>query len=246
LLARFASIAASTASRDHDAAFGEDVPLAERHAMQVGNAVTSMLNKCRRYGACLACTLNPCICSQMPPLALSHRLWVVTHCKEVLRTTATGKLLLLAHPRATLLVSGLPAHDEELEQLCRQPTTAVLYPSPDALTPAALLERVARIPATASPASGASGSSASEQQPSSTGRVPPSPCLDIVLLDGTWNQVRQIFRTLPDAVPKVVISPKAGSERSVFGTAVRKQGKAREEAGRISTIEAYAQQRRST
>jgi len=116
----------------------------------------------------------------------------------------------------------------------------------DALTPAALLERVARIPATASPASGASGSSASEQQPSSTGRVPPSPCLDIVLLDGTWNQVRQIFRTLPDAVPKVVISPKAGSERSVFGTAVRKQGKAREEAGRISTIEAYAQQRRST
>jgi DTW domain-containing protein YfiP len=182
----------------------------------------------------------------MPPLALSHRLWVVTHCKEVLRTTATGKLLLLAHPRATLLVSGLPAHDEELEQLCRQPTTAVLYPSPDALTPAALLERVARIPATASPASGASGSSASEQQPSSTGRVPPSPCLDIVLLDGTWNQVRQIFRTLPDAVPKVVISPKAGSERSVFGTAVRKQGKAREEAGRISTIEAYAQQRRST
>ena len=72
LLARFASIAASTASRDHDAAFGEDVPLAERHAMQVGNAVTSMLNKCRRYGACLACTLNPCICSQMPPLALSH------------------------------------------------------------------------------------------------------------------------------------------------------------------------------
>ena len=246
LLARFASIAASTASRDHDAAFGEDVPLAERHAMQVGNAVTSMLNKCRRYGACLACTLNPCICNQMPPLGLSHRLWVVTHCKEVLRTTATGKLLLLAHPRATLLVSGLPAHDEELEHLCRQPTTAVLYPSPDALTPAALLERVARIPATASPASGVSGSSASEQQPSSKGRFPPSPCLDIVLLDGTWNQVRQIFRTIPEAVPKVVISPKAGSERSVFGTAVRKQGKAREEAGRISTIEAYAQQRRST
>jgi hypothetical protein len=72
LLARIASIAASTASRDHDAAFGEDVPLAERHAMQVGDAVTSMLNKCRRHGACLTCTLNPCICSQMPPLALSH------------------------------------------------------------------------------------------------------------------------------------------------------------------------------
>ena len=56
------------------------------------------MHKCVAHGACLACTLNPCVCARLPPLKLSHRLWVVMHPKEALRTTATGKLLLLAHP----------------------------------------------------------------------------------------------------------------------------------------------------
>lgn len=241
LLAQLVAIEASASRKEYEEAYGLDVPFAARHALQVENTLSSMVLKCHRVGACLACTLNPCICSQLPPLALSHRLWVVTHCKEVLRTTATGKLLLLAHPRATLLVSGWPAHDEELARVCSRPTAAVLFPSADAITPAALLERIAKLsPAAQQEESAATPAAAGAVVSPAISQLAPQPVLDILLLDGTWNQARQMFRTLPESVTKVVITPGVGSERSVFGTAVRKQGKQREEAGRISTLEAYA------
>lgn len=39
------------------------------------------------------------------------------HANEALRTTNSGKLLLLAHPDAALLVAGIPAHDAILSEL---------------------------------------------------------------------------------------------------------------------------------
>lgn len=244
LLARLEHIASTISKHDLAAFHDDDVPTRERHALHVENVFSTMLEKCSRMNACLACTLNPCICHQLSPLPLSHRLWVLTHCKEVLRTTATGKLLLLAHPRATLLVSGLPAHEAELAEVCSRSTAAVLFPSPDAVAPGVLLERLVAADLSSSACDEASNgmygrdTSPSMERNRFDHRIE-SPVLDIILLDGTWNQARQLYRSLPTSLTKVVITPSRGNERSIFGTAVRKQGKQREEAGRVSTFEAY-------
>ena len=47
--------------------------------------------------------------------------WLVMHPNEALRTTNSGKLLLLAHPDATLLIGGIPAHEAILHELVRRP-----------------------------------------------------------------------------------------------------------------------------
>ena len=255
LLCRLEHLASS--ARLHETSeFGAIADHTQREALQVENSVASMVSKCRRMGACLACTLNPCMCSRLPPLPLSHRLHVVTHCKEVLRTTATGKLLLLAHPDATLFVSGLPEHDAELARVCRRPSAVVLYPAENALAPEDLLARAARLEPGADARRAEEWGGADARVPVQGGgdgaddatsegrcvdnleRSAAAP-LDIILLDGTWNQARMMGRSLPGSVPRVAIS--CAEQRSVFGCLVRKQGKQREEAGRISTVEAYAQ-----
>ena len=199
----------------------------ERVRLQVETAVSGMARKCRQQNACLACCMSPCACCNFPPLpGLSHRLWVVQHCKEVMRTTATGKLLLLAHPNSTLLVGGVPDHDAELARVCRRSSAVVLYPSPDALSPpealhAAVNHRTDR---------GNDGAV--------YGDVTVDGSLDILVLDGTWSQARNLFRLLPPDVRKVAVDCTA--LRSSFGTRVRRQGAEREAAGRVSTLEAYA------
>ena len=48
------------------------------------------------------------------------------HPNEALRTTNSGKLLLLAHPDATLLIGGLPAHEAILRELVRSGVSAAI------------------------------------------------------------------------------------------------------------------------
>ena len=221
------ALARDASEHEPDFSFGCVPTSGERHALQVQNMVLKMVRKCERMDACLLCTLNPCICSQLPPLALSHRVWMLTHCKEVLRTTATGKLLLLAHPRAELLVSGLPAHEAKLAEVVRRPSAVVLFPADDAISPRRLLDRVAREGAAKAAGGGGAPSRGRDLE------------LDIILLDGTWNQARQMNRTIPSDVPRVALP--STHQRSLFGVRVRKQGAEREALGRSSTVEAFAQ-----
>ena len=60
----------------HERSVLEGMAASDRRTMQVENMVATMVGKCRKMGACLACTLNPCVCSHFRPLRLSHRLWV--------------------------------------------------------------------------------------------------------------------------------------------------------------------------
>jgi len=218
------------------------------HTAYVRRSLQSAFAKCDRVGACLACTINPCICSQLPPLRIGRhdRIVLLLHCKEFLRTTNSGKLLLLAHPHATLLVPGLPEHDDELARICARPTACVLYPSPDAVPIARFRERFAhneqppdqKTGGSASPPPAAERPSRGGGETTADGAVAPGKRLDVIVLDGTWGQARHMGRRLPSSLPRVSISFEGVS---LFGTAVRRQSLARQEAGRVSTVEAYAQ-----
>ena len=51
----------------------EAAPPEERFRLLASKQLDCRLRKCRRVGACLACTLRPCLCPQLPPLRLGHR-----------------------------------------------------------------------------------------------------------------------------------------------------------------------------
>ena len=191
----------------------------ERFHLLASKQLGCRLEKVRRIGACLACTLRPCLCQQLPPLRLRHRLWLLMHANEALRTTNSGKLLLLAHPDATLLVRGIREHDRRLAELVQRPSAVVLYPDDNALTPAECLARAQRADV------GEGGG-----------------VLDLIIIDGTWSQARMLARQLPSTVPRVALDLTAlGTEsRSLFGSSVRTQSAEREASGRVCTLEAYA------
>ena len=51
----------------------EAAPPEERFRLLASKQIDCRFRKCRRVGACLACTLRPCLCPQLPPLRLGHR-----------------------------------------------------------------------------------------------------------------------------------------------------------------------------
>ena len=48
-------------------------PPEERFRLLASKQLDCRFRKCRCVGACLACTLRPCICPQLPPLRLGHK-----------------------------------------------------------------------------------------------------------------------------------------------------------------------------
>jgi len=213
LLRRFAELRAQLPEEDHTLEAIKAAAPATRYQMTAERHVRAQLQRCDRLGLCLACGLSPCRCSAFAPLPLrGHRLWLVLHSNELLKSSNTGKLLLLAHPDAHLLVAGLPSDDEQLERLLRAPNTAVLYPAADALSPAQLRARRA----------------------ADNGGAP----LDILLLDGTWSETRSLARRLPPETTTVALAGDATSKPSRF-SCVRRRSVEQEESGRTSTLEAY-------
>ena len=208
-------------SRDRTSEEIEAAAPSERFRLLASKQLDCRFAKCRRVGACLACTLRPCLCPELPPLRLRHRLWVVMHANEALRTTNSGKLLLLAHPCATLLVYGIPAHDEQLRQLVTRPTAVLLYPAEHALTPAQCAARAADGGGGGGGGGGGAGGS-----------------LDLIVVDGTWQQAKVLARQVPSSVPRVALA--AAPSRSLFGSSVRVQSAEREAQGRVCTVEAVA------
>mmetsp|Transcript_19927 Transcript_19927/g.42408 ORF Transcript_19927/g.42408 Transcript_19927/m.42408 type:complete len:335 (+) Transcript_19927:189-1193(+) len=187
---------------------------AEEHSVQRWFIIEQLLSayaKCERVHACLACTLSPCLCASIRalPIGRHHRLLLLLHPKEFLRTTNSGKLLLLAHPRASFLVPGLPSHDARLASICARRGACVLYPTEHALPLAAFCERAAA-----------------------------DAPLHLIIPDGTWQQARRMCRQLPPSLPRVRVSDVGAS---LFGRTLRWQSREREECGRVSTVEAYAQ-----
>lgn len=226
------------ASYPDRAALLKATPEEDRLQVIAALSLAGRLAKCRQAGACLACTLKPCACDLLPCLPhLPHRLHLYIHHKEAFKTTNTGKLLLLAHPRAQLLVSGVASHERRLEGVMKRPSACVLYPDDDAKTLSEMQHRVspAAEPAGADRRNPNEGSGCGRGSDGGEGGT-----LDIIILDGTWGQTRWLAQRVPPSVPRLTFESDGAALPTVFGRSLRTAGKSREEAQRISTVEAYA------
>ena len=133
------------------------------------------------------------------------------HFPEFGRQTNTGKILTTCCPHSQMYVSGLPDQVEAMfARLRANPTTSlILFPSPDSITVEQFLSRFAPKKASTAPATEKGKDKEAEGAEKGPGalRVTDFPPLNIVVIDGTWNQAKHLVYTIPPEVPRVRISP---------------------------------------
>ena len=89
-------------------------PPAERFGLLASKQLDCRFAKCRRVGACLACTLRPCLCPQLPPLRLGHKR--ERSRLEHPRSRVTLRRAALPHPPAEHHRSGCVPHENEADE----------------------------------------------------------------------------------------------------------------------------------
>ncbi|KAG8467438.1 hypothetical protein KFE25_000754 [Diacronema lutheri] len=245
---------ALAAAADRDAVDIKSVPQHERNELLVKLTVGLRIAPAFERARCRYCFHSRCICSLMArPRALRHRIWVWIHNADLFRASNSGKLVASTCPSARLAVAGIPSTEAALLQLLAQkrPTTCVLFPAKHARTTAEYVQwlasgaqngpcdetqceaapRRAMLPPAADCRAGGAMSTCARAQ---SGVLPPP--LDIVVIDGTWTQVRGIVRRLPADLNFVRVN--LGCTPSLFSA--RHQGLQREQLGFTSTLEACA------
>jgi len=167
---------------------------------------------------------NYCVCSQMPALQFrtGAGFLVYMHPRDWYNAGDDAKIFLNAAPASTeLFIFGRPGDDERLRAALAEagPAALLLFPDERALTVAAYLERCR-------------GDVPGELRSGSAGSSTFAPA--IVVMDGTWNNVKQMVkhfsRNIGPEVPHVRLEP---TELSVYArTQTRSDG--------ISSVEAVA------
>lgn len=201
----------------------ELLPAAEREELRVKLNLGVRAAQLMQRSRCGYCFHPKCICELVSrPRALRHRLWVWIHHSDLFRASNSGKLLALSCPDARLAVAGLPATEAELLGLLaeRRATTCVVYPAKDSRSTREYVEWLRAQPGAPGGATGGAG----------------PPALDIVVIDGTWTQVKSTVRRLPAQLHFVRVN--LACAPSLFSA--RHQGRERQELGFTSTLEACA------
>ena len=171
------------------------------------------------HDLCALCFV-PCADSNANP---SSRCFVVT--SEFGRQTNTGKILNICCPHSTMYVSGI--QEEEATMIARlranPETSFVLFPSTDSISLEQFLSRFDKRPKvvetqdkggkgketeTSGEAAGLEEGTTKALSLLSVSDIPP---LNIVIIDGTWNQAKHLVYNIPADIPRVHINPTSPS-----------------------------------
>jgi DTW domain-containing protein YfiP len=163
------------------------IPEKDREMVGIARHLHKRLRVLEKNHTCRRCWLEEqyCICHSLQPIQLPsyiHRIFLLTHFKEIGMSIDTMKIILCAFPDACrLVVAGLPQQATMTEMLSalNSPSTLLLYPYENAKTFATILQEDPTFSSASSP-------------------------FDIVLIDATWEQARRIFhRYLAQPCPAV-------------------------------------------
>lgn len=190
-------------------------------------------------GRCSVCwhARPSCICQLVAPLhlRLDVRFVLYMHYLEYTNAGDDGKLLrLLAPDRTDLCVFGRPGDDERLKAALEGRHALLLFPSETAHT----VDDLSSLGISFARREDAVVTSAKEAG------AGPGPCVSIIVLDGTWKQVRAMrrhfFRTEGlRNVPEIKLDPDSlayWAERGSSSVYARTQS----QADRVCTLEAIA------
>eukprot|EP00928_Gymnodinium_smaydae_P019983 TRINITY_DN17707_c0_g1_i1.p1 TRINITY_DN17707_c0_g1~~TRINITY_DN17707_c0_g1_i1.p1 ORF type:complete len:294 (+),score=50.93 TRINITY_DN17707_c0_g1_i1:57-884(+) len=163
---------------------------------------------------------NYCVCAKMPPLNFGtrSRFLIYMHPRDWYNAGDDAKILFSAAPgRTDLFVFGRDGDDQRLrDAIASSEAVALLFPDEDALLVPEFMAQLGT------------------RKEESSGTCSAPPAVSIVVIDGTWNNVRQVLkhfcREVGPQVPHVRLEPTA---LSVYArTQTRKDG--------VSSVEAIA------
>lgn len=143
---------------------------------------------------CRLCWLSipECICRRAKPMPFfRHRLFVFVHPEEFARSSNTGALpqVCMLPQNISVLVRGVPSHDDKIAALCEKPNTFVLFPGQDARTFAEFVISVEP-----------------QSQTEQSQTVPCEIIYNIIIVDGTWTQAKKLERLIPQNVPRICLA----------------------------------------
>ena len=184
----------------------------------------------------LGCTKCPkcwlfiqnCICSKATLVpSFQHKLVVIVHPKEYTLSSNTGALPQLCLPpqNVAVLVSGVLEHADQIAALWSLPNTFVLFPGKDAITFAELESSVNLV-----------SSVNLESSVNAQCQLPSGRTYNIIIVDGTWNQAKNLERTIPSHIPRVCL----GSLESV-PEALQRPMRAHSDSSKVCTLAAIIQ-----
>lgn len=182
---------------DEDDGILLSLPREERAAAGVARHLHERLRAVRTNRDCRRCWLQQahCICREIQPLPLPaavHRIFLLTHHKEICMAVDTAKLILAAFPDASrLVVGGVPGQFQEsmneMMEAVSKETTLVLFPSEEAKTFADLLPELNR--------------AGKRMNSNNSTTMKESLSFDLIVLDGTWEQARRMYKRYISAEP---------------------------------------------
>ena len=142
----------------------------------------AMLSKCNR---CKQCYMQQsyCICTKLRDLgcksgigALKCHVYLYTHYKEYGKSSNTGKLMRIGFPNSvSILIYGLPAHEELLNEKIMSENTLILYPGMHSISLSEVRDKIIY------------------QKPSLTSNSNP---YNLIIIDSTWSQSKAMYRRL--------------------------------------------------
>ena len=167
----------------------------ERECWSIAHHLHERLTSMRQHGTCRRCWLqypDGCICSELSLMSLSsmssslpeqvNRIFVLTHHKEIGMFVDTAKLIAMAFPQQTrLVVAGIPAYYQASMKELQQDTllkssTLILFPD---------VQRTK---------TWSEWNALDRQERTNCYSNSHHEKMDLVLLDGTWEQARRMYQ----------------------------------------------------